>query len=671
MSRLFYAKLAWENLKKNKSLYLPYIITAIGVSAMYYIMRSITWDAGIMKMRGGADLRMILALGCGVIAIFACIFLFYTNSFLMKRRKREFGLFNILGMEKRHIGKMMFWETIMVGAVSIIGGLAAGVVLNKVVILILLRITHLEVPFGFSVSQKGLWTTASLFLAIFAVTLLYNLYQVQKAKPVELLQSASQGEAEPKTRWILTAIGVLALAGGYVIAIVTKDPIGAIMLFFVAVILVMIGTYCLFTAGSIAVLKMLRKNKKYYYQTAHFTSVSGMIYRMKQNAVGLSNICILSTAVLVMISGTVSLYAGMTGIMKQRYPREVIIEARDLAKENKQDLLKIAEDTAAEQGIKTEHLAAFESLSVTAWKDGGKFEMGMSESVPEGAVSVLNFMTMKDYEGIGGEPEELAEDEILVHVFRGDKTAKDYNIQGKNLHIKKYLEEYPDAQLSEAAIVVADTYYIVVKDEAVLGEIDKIQQQVYQKNASGREYQVMFDVSGGVDKGKTYVESLKAKTGSYAESTLRDGTSAWIREPESREEGREQYYVFYGGFLFLGIFLGLVFLLATVLIIYYKQISEGYEDKDRYEIMRKVGMSHKEVKASIRSQILKVFFLPLVTACIHLAAAFPLVNRLLQLFGMVNVGLFALCSLVTVAVFTVIYGLVYMMTARTYYKIVE
>lgn len=668
MSRFFYVKLALENLKKNKTLYLPYVITAIGMSAMYYIMQAITWDKGIEKMRGAENLRMILVLGCGVIAVFACIFLFYTNSFLMKRRKKEFGLFNILGMEKRHIGRMMFWETVIVGGISIVGGLAAGIVLNKLIVLLLLRITRLEVPFGFSVYGKGIADTAILFLAIYAVTLLYNLHQVQKAKPVELLQSASQGEAEPKTRWIMTVAGVVALAGAYYIAITTTDPMGALLLFFVAVILVIIGTYCLFTAGSIAVLKLLRKNKRYYYQTAHFTSVSGMIYRMKQNAVGLANICILSTAVLVMISGTVSLYAGMNSVIEKMYPSQVKTEGYNLTKESQEALVEMAESAADECNAGIETLSAHQELAVSAVKNGGEFTLGFDNA---GAVSYCTFITMEDYAALGGKAEELAENEALVYVYQGEREDTDYNIAGNAFHIKKYLQDYPKGLLGTGAIVVADSYYIVVKDEAVLEQIYQTQLQFYEENASRMEYIVQVELKNGTQKEQEYTALLSEKIKNYDETTLRDGTTAWISEPDSRVEATARYHVMYGGFLFLGIFLGLVFLLATVLIIYYKQISEGYEDKGRYEIMRKVGMSHKEVKASIRSQILKVFFLPLVTACIHLAAASPLMRRLLMLFGMNDYALFAICVLITVAVFAVVYGIVYMMTARTYYRIVE
>ncbi len=668
MSRFFYTRLAKENLKKNKSLYLPYILTAIGMSAMYYIMQAITWDKGIEKMFGAEQLRMILELGCAVIAIFAVIFLFYTNSFLMKRRKKEFGLFNILGMEKRHIGKMMFWETLMIGVISVLCGLAVGIIFNKVMVLLLLRITHLEVSFGFSIYGKGLVSTAILFALIYAATLLYNLFQIQKAKPVELLKSESQGEAEPKTRGLLAVIGVVALAGGYYIAITTADPVEALMLFFVAVILVIIGTYCLFTAGSIVLLKMLRKNKKYYYQTAHFTSVSGMIYRMKQNAVGLANICILSTAVLVMISGTVSLYAGMNQTLKKQYPCDIAITGQELSKESEQALQEMVEQSAQETGIEVEYFSGVEQLGVTVTKAGEKMSMNWEE----GDTAYLTFLTLSEYEKMTGEKETLEDNEILVYVYQGDKEAAGYNIEGNQFQIKKYLENYSKEQRGMGAIVVAvDSYYIVVKDESVLERIDQVQKECYGDNASYKQYQVQVNVTGNEKQQEACGKLLKEKITSYNETMLRDGTNAWIDEPNTLAEGKQTISVFYGGFLFLGIFLGLVFLLATVLIIYYKQISEGYEDKGRYEIMQKVGMSHKEIKASIRSQIVKVFFLPLVTACIHLIVAFPLIKRLLLLFGMSDAALFAGCCVVTAAVFAVIYGIVYGVTARTYYKIVE
>lgn len=673
MSRLFYGKLAGSNLKKNKSIYLPYIITAAGMSAVFYIMVAITRDPGINKMPGAAELQMILGMGCGVVGIFATIFLFYTNSFLMKRRKREFGLFHILGMEKRHIGKMMFWETSIVAVISIAGGLLAGVILNKLMVLLLLRITHLDVPFGFHVSVEGLKAAAVLFAVIFAVTLLFNLHQVQKAKPVELLRSSSQGEAEPKTRWLMTIIGIAALAGGYCIAIVTKNPMGALMLFFVAVILVMIGTYCLFTSGSIAVLKMLRRNKNYYYKTSHFTSVSGMIYRMKQNAVGLANICILSTAVLVMISGTVSLYSGMNDIVDSRYPTDISINSRNLTQEHKEALNSLVDQALAENSLEDENRLSYEMLSVAAMKQGKDISMDRSIDYSQSTLAEFFFLTMEEFQKLGGKKAELKEGEALVYAYRGNAKEPVWNINGKELKIKNYIEKEDSGKLHAglAAVSIYDAYFIILKDDKTLEEITAIQQQAYGDQASMLEHNMYLDVSGTDAQEMACTDRISALLQEYSAQNIPKDSEIWMGRVDSKARNRSELCVFYGGFLFLGIFLGFVFLLAAVLIIYYKQISEGYEDKGRFEIMQKVGMSRKEVKASIRSQILKVFFLPLIMAGIHLAAAFPLVNRLLALFAMQNTALFAVCSLMTVVAFTVIYGIVYVITAKTYYKIVE
>lgn len=668
MNKFFYGRLAFGNLKKNIGLYLPYILAAVGIGAMYYIMGAITRDRGIQKMPGSQDLFMILGLGCGVIAIFAVIFMFYTNSFLMKRRKKEFGLFNILGMEKRHIGRMMFWEIFIVSVISIGGGIVVGIVLNKLVVLALVRLVDFEVPFGFSISRGAIVSVVILFACIFAATLVYNLFQVQKAKPIELLQSTSQGEREPKTRWVLAIIGVLALGAGYGIAILVEDPVSALLLFFVAVLLVMLGTYCLFTAGSIAVLKLLRRNKSYYYKTSHFTSVSGMIYRMKQNAVGLSNICILSTMVLVMLAGTLSLYMGADVALHNRYPREIIMNGYEMTDSGKALMRESAIQAAADLGIGIQEMSYYSSLSFSAYKDGEKLNVENYKqgeiAVPDGELIITEWLTLKEYQRLGGKEAHLAEDEILVYTAHGDRDDRQYQLRDKTFRIKEYL---PEMNLGDMRIqVIYDVYFIVVKDETVMQELYDLEKSVYGDNASSIQTLVCLDVSGGKEDEiackERIVRILEERNPHSEEGAV---------GVDSRSERREGHMIFFGGFLFLGIFLGFVFLIATTMIIYYKQVSEGYEDKVRFEIMQKVGMSKKEVRASIRSQIIKVFFLPLLMACIHLAAAFPMMNRLLLMFGMADVKLFAVCTIVTVGVFAVIYAVVYSITAKSYYKIVE
>lgn len=668
MNRFFYGKLAFGNLKKNGRLYLPYILAAIGIGAMFYIMLALTADEGIGKMPGAADLKMIMGLGCGVVMIFAVIFLFYTNSFLMKRRKKEFGLFHILGMEKRHIGKMMFWETCMVGFISIAGAAAAGVVLYKLVVLVLLRITGLEVPFGFTISASGIGNMAICFAAIFLATMLYNLVQVQKANAIELLHSANQGEKEPKTRWFLAILGVLALGGGYVIAIVTEDPLGALLMFFVAVLLVILGTYCLFTAGSIALLKIMRKNKTYFYKTKHFISVSGMIYRMKQNAVGLANICILSTMVLVMVSGTISLYLGIDDIISTQYPRDIAIAGYgSLTDGQKSDLKGMFQQAAEESGQSVEGMVEYTTLDISVWKSGGNMVIANPEDgQPEGTLCVLEILTLEEYNRVAKEPGQLQEDEIFVCVRQGEAGDTSYSLNGKNLRIKEYLEDFQLEGMDK--MIVYDGYFLVVKDRQVMQELYEIQKEVYGERASEETYSIFADLSGGPGQMEQYEERFLGLLEEYNQTKGEGGTIA--ARLTIKDERREMMMVFCGGFLFLGVFLGFVFLMATVLIIYYKQVSEGYEDKGRFEIMRKVGMSPKEVKSSIHSQIMKVFFLPLVMAGVHLAMAFPMMNRLLMLFNLRNPGLFAACTVVVVCIFAGIYGIVFGITAKAYYRIV-
>ncbi len=668
MNRFFYGKLAFGNLKKNGRLYLPYMLAAIGIGAMFYIMLALTADEGIGKMPGAAELKMIMGLGCGVIMVFAVIFLFYTNSFLMKRRKKEFGLFHILGMEKRHIGKMMFWETCMVGFISIAGAAAAGVVLYKLVVLVLLRITGLEVPFGFTISASGIGNMAICFAAIFLATMLYNLVQVKKANAIELLHSANQGEKEPKTRWFLAILGVLALGGGYVIAIVAEDPLGALLMFFVAVLLVILGTYCLFTAGSIALLKIMRKNKTYFYKTKHFISVSGMIYRMKQNAVGLANICILSTMVLVMVSGTISLYLGMEDIINTQYPRDIAITGSgSLTDGQKSDLKGMFQQAAAESGQSVEGMVEYTTLDVAVWKVGGNMVIANPEDEqPEGTLCVLEILTLEEYNRVAKEPGQLQDDEIFVCVRQGEAGDTSYSLNGKNLRIKEYLEDFQLEGMDK--MIIYDGYFLVVKDRQVMQELYEMQKAVYGERASVETYSIFADLSGDPGQMERYEERFLGLLEEYNQTKGEGETIA--AKLALKDERREAMMVFCGGFLFLGVFLGFVFLMATVLIIYYKQVSEGYEDKGRFEIMRKVGMSPKEVKASIHSQIMKVFFLPLVMAGVHLTMAFPMMNRLLMLFNLRNPGLFAACTVVVVCIFAGIYGIVFGITAKAYYQIV-
>lgn len=659
-----YTKLAITNIKNNRQFYFPYLLTGIITVAMFYIMCALESNPGIQSMPGAKDLGLILRLGIGVIGIFAVIFLFYTNSFIIKRRKKELGIYNILGMEKRHIAKILSKEAFFTAIIAIGGGLVTGVLFHKLACMLLYRMIGFNGGITFSFSKKGVMITAILFAIVYLLTYIYDLFQVQLANPIELLQSGNKGEREPKTKAIMAVLGVLCLGMGYFIAITTKNPIKALTLFFVAVILVIIGTYLLFTAGSIALLKILRRNKGYYYQTKHFTSVSGMIYRMKQNAVGLANICILSTMVLVAVSTTVSLYVGVEDIMKERYPNEINISAYyDTGAPTEDSIAPIVEKSVKESGRKIRHEEDYLELYFAAIKDQGQYSLDKEKVKTAGdRVSGFVVLTREDCKKLYNEEiPELAENEVALITI--DKTDMDTLVlENRSYHVKEIKQFENREDFETIADMMDEYYYVIVNDVQDMERLWQLQKDIYQENASSISRQVRLDIDGDSEQKKECFENIKTALGpEQAKTTILI---------DSRQSNLDEFYQIYGGFLFLGLFLGILFLMITVLIIFYKQISEGYDDKERFSIMEKVGMSNDEVKATIRSQVRTVFFLPILMAAVHVGMAFPMIKRLLSLFGLSNTALFAGCMAGTILVFALIYLLVFLKTSKTYYKIV-
>lgn len=659
-----YTKLAITNIKNNRQFYFPYLLTGIITVAMFYIMCALESNPGIQSMPGAKDLGLILRLGIGVIGIFAVIFLFYTNSFIIKRRKKELGIYNILGMEKRHIAKILSKEAFFTAIIAIGGGLVTGVLFHKLACMLLYRMIGFNGGITFSFSKKGVMITAILFAIVYLLTYIYDLFQVQLANPIELLQSGNKGEREPKTKAIMAVLGVLCLGAGYFIAITTKNPIKALTLFFVAVILVIIGTYLLFTAGSIALLKILRRNKGYYYQTKHFTSVSGMIYRMKQNAVGLANICILSTMVLVAVSTTVSLYVGIEDIMKERYPNEINISAHyDTGAPAEDSIAPIVEKSVKESGRKIRHEEDYLELYFAAIKDQGQYSLDKEKVKTAGdRVSGFVVLTREDCKKkYNEEIPELAENEVALFTIK--KTDMDTLVlENRSYHVKEIKQFQNTEDFETIADMMDEYYYVIVNDVQDMERLWQLQKDIYQENSSSISRQVRLDIDGDSEQKKECFENIKTALGP-------EQAKARILI-DSRQSSLDEFYQIYGGFLFLGLFLGILFLMITVLIIFYKQISEGYDDKERFSIMEKVGMSNDEVKATIRSQVRTVFFLPILMAAIHVGMAFPMIKRLLSLFGLSNTALFAGCMAGTILVFALIYLLVFLKTSKTYYKIV-
>lgn len=659
-----YTKLAITNIKNNRQFYFPYLLTGIITVAMFYIMCALESNPGIQSMPGAKDLGLILRLGIGVIGIFAVIFLFYTNSFIIKRRKKELGIYNILGMEKRHIAKILSKEAFFTAIIAIGGGLVTGVLFHKLACMLLYRMIGFNGGITFSFSKKGVMITAILFAIVYLLTYIYDLFQVQLANPIELLQSGNKGEREPKTKAIMAVLGVLCLGTGYFIAITTKNPIKALTLFFVAVILVIIGTYLLFTAGSIALLKILRRNKGYYYQTKHFTSVSGMIYRMKQNAVGLANICILSTMVLVAVSTTVSLYVGVEDIMKERYPNEINIRAYyDTGAPAEDSIAPIVEKSVKESGRKIRHEEDYLELYFAAIKDQGQYSLDKEKVKTAGdRVSGFVVLTREDCKKkYNEEIPELAENEVALFTIK--KTDMDTLVlENRSYHVKEIKQFENTEDFETIADMMDEYYYVIVNDVQDMERLWQLQKDIYQENSSSISRQVRLDIDGDSEQKKECFENIKTALGP-------EQAKARILI-DSRQSDLDEFYQIYGGFLFLGLFLGILFLMITVLIIFYKQISEGYDDKEKFSIMEKVGMSNDEVKATIRSQVRTVFFLPILMAAIHVGMAFPMIKRLLSLFGLSNTALFAGCMAGTILVFALIYLLVFLKTSKTYYKIV-
>ncbi|MBS4931357.1 MAG: ABC transporter permease [Clostridiales bacterium] len=666
MNKFFYMKLARTNIKKNSKTILPYLFTCIMTTTMFYILCSLSNNQGIMSMPGGLDLQLVLSLGMYVIGIFAVIFLFYTNSFLMKQRKKEFGVFNILGLEKRHIAKVIGYEVLIITVISIGIGLVFGILLDKVMYLILLKLFDATIALGFYISKKALVITILLFLAIHFLIFLNSIRQIHLANPIELLNSGNYGEREPKNKWILTILGLLCLLVAYYISITTKNIFAVLGLFFIAVILVMIGTYLLFTSGSITFLKALKANKNYYYRTKHFISVSSMMYRMKKNAIGLANICILSTMILVVLSSTISLWFGLDDILRTRYPKEFSIEENLNIKDKvsyEESLQKLNEEiknVVAQQGLSMEKIETYTGLKFSALKENNKFYIDTENQSVEDVSRIysLYFVLLEDYNGTMGVDDSLEENEILVCTNDKGEQEKELNLLDQTFSIKQYVKDIPFGRKD----YFSDKYYLVVLPNAkTLQSIAKTQKKLYGKVASSIKNYISFETNGTKKENLALNDKLK-------EEVSGENQNCYI---ESRAASYKNAVSLYGGFLFIGIFLSALFVMATILIIYYKQITEGYEDKKRFEIMQKVGMSQHEIKGAIQSQILTVFFLPLLMAGVHIVFAFPIIYRILMMFNLYNKELFILCTIACFVAFAFIYSIVYMLTAKTYYSIVK
>lgn len=679
MKKGFYPKLAFDGIRKNKKMYLPYILTSIGMVMMYYIIIFLQFSQSIKDAVQSSTVIQILGLGSWVIAIFSCIFLFYTNSFLIKRRKKEFGLYNILGMDKHNLGIILFWETLIIAVISLVVGLTAGIAFSKLAELVFLNLLKSDTTFDLTVSSQGIGLCAIIFTVINILLFFNSLRQVRFSSAISLVRSEQTGEKPPKGNRLLGILGVLLLGGAYYISLSIKEPLQALTLFFVAVIMVIIGTYLVMISGSVLFCRLLQKNKKYYYKPNHFVSVSSMVYRMKRNGAGLASICILATMVLVMISSTTSLYFGAEDALSSRYPREINISFSSLDtqiyKNGQSDQIRSEIDEIAKKHNANVHnsltyLAGVLSGMVT---DGNvETDIGnvYSGTVDYNKVFQFNFVSVDDYNEMMGTDYRLKDGEAMVYLFRKDSNFHGDTLSfngGQSFKIVRYLDNF--ISQSDAAMTVVPTMAIFVNnlDKATQGMTDATHQH-------DSEPVVNFSWTYGFDTGLSEDEqiALSNDINSYLTDVSDDlKEDIHSTEVESREQNRLDFFGLYGGLFGLGIILSIVFIFAAVLIIYYKQISEGYEDQSRFEIMQKVGMTKNEIRKSINSQLLTVFFLPLIFAGMHLAFAAPIIKKLLLLFNLTNLNLFIVTILISFAAFALFYMIVYKITSSAYYKIVS
>ncbi len=667
MRNSFYFRLALTNIKKHARSYVPYLITCVITIAMFYIIKSLAFN--LDKNLSSISAATSMSLGSIVVAIFAIIFLFYTNSFLLKKRKKEFGLYNILGMEKKHMSALIATESLIISVISLVLGLIIGIALDKLIFMIVIKLLDGQSPLGFTIIPEAILHTVVLFCIIFAAILLNSVRIVYTTKTIDLLHGSNTGEKEPKTKWLLAILGVLCLGGGYTISIISKNPVSAIGLLFIAIVLVVIGTYFIFVAGIIALLKLLRKNKGFYYKTSHFISISGMIYRMKQNAVGLANICVLSTMVLVMVSTTSSLVIGMQDTINTISPYDYSISVVD-GKTNQQvkDDIK---NTAADNNLKITKFVDYEFLEFNADLKYNYITASDYSVESENLVGLI-IVTQQDYNMLTNSNVDLSDDQVMMF-YPNSFPYSDLTIFDQKYKVKesrKISDFIPGKNLIGYSIY--DSYGIVVKDNSQLQQISKYYNSFYGNSETNEYnehnccfYECNFNVDADLKKQLEFNEII-GNSELYQGSYYSDSISSTFKS-EILQAFRDTY----SSMFFLGIFLSILFIMATILIIYYKQISESYDDKERYEIMQNVGMSHTEVKRTIRSQVLTVFFLPLIVAGVHVAFAFPIMSRVLSLLGLINVTLYITCTVICFLVFALMYGIIFAITSRLYYKTVN
>jgi len=666
----FYSKFALNNLVKNKKFIIPYVLSAIFTIMSFYILSSLAFGDNLDKLPNGIDAtKQVLSFGIIVIALFSVIFLFYTYSFLVKRRVKEFGLYSVLGMTKKQIAKILVLETIFIAVTTIVLGIGLGIIFDKLMLLVLLKLFSAGVSFGFSITPIAIVFSVLLFGGIYFLLLLYTVIKIARLRIVALLKDENKGEKEPKSRWILAIIGLALIGYGYYTAQTVQNPVKALLVFFYAVVAVIIGTYLVFMAVSITVLKIMKNNKNFYYKPKNFISVSGLLYRMKRNAVGLANICILSTMVLVTMGSTSALYAGMEKSYNERFPRQLMIAGYNSTSEKLKEIENNAKLSAKEAGTEVEDMVSYNSLPMVGRLVEDKFNFESNVGVDLSNVKMIVVLQLKDYNKFANKNKTLESNEILLHIDKkGDYNHNSISLNGSDYKIKEKLSEFPGT-IGSATANIMDTYYAVVKDEK---EATKLATKLTELSSKELEKRGI-SIQTGTPTLQNYVAfNIKdtTKESKVIESFKKLEKQSGI-EIEGKEENKLTFRGVFASFLFIGVFISFIFVISQVVIMYYKQISEGYEDKGNFEIMRKVGITDKQIKQSIRSQVLLIFFSPLIIATLHTIVAYPFIEKILRLFLITDSSIFLQALAVTIVVFAIFYLIVYAITSKIYYRIIK
>ena len=665
MSKSMYCKMAVTNLKKNKKFYLPYLLSTLFTVVTFFTICNMSFSDSLVKIKGGDQLRVILALGSIIIGFFGVIFLFYTNGFLMKQRKKELGLYCILGLEKKHMALVLFYEMIVSAVLTIAGGLIVGMVISKLLFLILLRLVRFEVTLKIEFTAIAYIMTVLLFLAIYVATYIKNLLQVHLTNPIDLLKGSNKGEKEPKASWLLALLGVICLGIGYYMALSIENPLKAMIYFFIAVIFVIVGTNLLFTSVSIYVLKFLKSRKSYYYNPRNFISVSGMIYRMKQNAAGLANICILSTMVIICMTSVFSLYVGQKDIMRQQFPHTIEIKTKYNV-DKTEELNQIMEENAPKYGVQLSFQSNFHEFDYYMMEESGGYrlipkDLHLTEDDFEKLlhVSIVPYTEVKEVYHLEENIVDVNQAVIFDNMDRFELDTMEFG--EKCVQIVKKLSEFNHIKKTEYGF--DHNLYVFVKDYETADALYRslLGDQYDERIKADCTHTFYYDVKGSEKDCLAFENAVS--------SLVKDMED--IKTRRFYHIDNLEWYILFGGLFFIGTYFGLLFLIATVLIIYYKQITEGYDDRERFNIMQKVGMSRREVKKTIHKQVLMVFFLPILLAVCHTCFALPMLKRMFQVFYMFNTTLINLSTLGTVILYVFVYAAVYLLTARAYEKIVE